>query len=49
MYCYAPKNGCPDPKQCQVLMVLRDGSDEESAQKLLYELVLDRLAEDKNF
>ena len=49
MYCYAPNSGCPDAKQCQVLMVLRDGSDESSAQELLISLKLDVLAEEKHF
>lgn len=49
MFLYAPKSGCPDSKQCQVLMVLRDGSDEASAQETLTKLELDRLAEDQHF
>lgn len=49
MYCYAPKSGCPDAKQCQVVMVLRDGSDEASAQALFTSLELDKLAEEKHF
>ena len=49
MYAYAPKSGCPHPKQCQVLMVLRNGSDEASAEALMKELELDALAEEKNF
>lgn len=49
MYAYAPKSGCPDPKQAQVLMVLRDDSDEASALKLMEELGLAQLAEDRNF
>ncbi len=49
MYCYVPETGCPDPKQCQVLMVLRDGSDEDSAQKVMENLKLKGLAEDQNF
>jgi len=49
MFCYAPKSGCPDAKQCQVVMVLRDGSDEVSAQELLNSLELDALAEEKHF
>lgn len=49
MYCYAPQSGCPDAKQCQVVMVLRDGSDEASAQALLTSLELDKLAEEKHF
>ena len=49
MFLYAPKSGCPDSKQCQVLMVLRDGSDEASAQETLTGLELDLLAEDQHF
>lgn len=49
MYAYVPESGCPHPKQCQVLMVLRNGSDEASALKVMEERKLDRLAEKKNF
>lgn len=49
MYAYAPKSGCPHPKQCQILMVLRNERDEASAEKLMKELKLDALAEEKNF
>lgn len=49
MYAYVPESGCPHPKQCQVLMVLRNASDEASALKILEEWKLDRLAEEKNF
>lgn len=49
MYAYAPRSGCPDPKQSQILMVLRDESDEASARKLMDELGLAQLAEDRNF
>jgi len=49
MYLYAPKSGCPDSKQCQVLMVLRDGSDVASAQEALTYLELDQLSEDQHF
>ncbi|HWQ98655.1 MAG TPA: PHB depolymerase family esterase [Clostridia bacterium] len=49
MFCYAPKSGCPDAKQCQVMMVLRDESGEASAQALLTSLELDKLAEEKHF
>lgn len=49
MYAYPPKSGCPDPKQCQVLMVLRDDDSEESAAELMERLGLDRLAEQEHF
>ena len=49
MYAYAPKSGCPHPKQCQVLMVLRDGTDEASAKAVMEKYHLDALAEGKNF
>ena len=49
MYAYAPRSGCPHPKQCQILMVLRDGSDEASARTVMEKYRLDALAEDKNF
>lgn len=49
MYAYAPVSGCPAPKQCQVLMVLRDGCDEASARRIMTELELDRLAEERHF
>lgn len=49
MYVYAPKSGCPDSKQNQVLMVLRDGNDLESAKEVMARLKLDTLAEEKNF
>jgi len=49
MYLFAPKSGCPDSKQCQVLMVLRDGSDETSALETLNRLELDRLSEEEHF
>lgn len=49
MYAYVPESGCPHPKQCQVLMVLRNGSDEASALRVMEELKLDALAEEKNF
>ena len=48
MYAYAPLSGCPDMKQCQVLMVLRDGSDEASAQAVMRAYGLDALAEEKH-
>ena len=49
MYLYAPKSGCPDSKQCQVLLVLRDDGDETSAQETLKRLGLDRLSEEEHF
>lgn len=49
MYAYAPKSGCPHPKQCQILMVLRNGSDRSSAIQLMKAWGLDALAEEKNF
>jgi len=49
MYSYVPGSGCPDAKQCQVLMVLRDGGDEESASALMKRLQLDQLAEERHF
>ena len=49
MYGYVPKSGCPHPKQCQVLMVLRNSDTEESAYEVMKELKLDELAEDRNF
>ena len=49
MYSYIPKSGCPDAKQCQVLMVLRDENTKESAETLLVELKLKELAEEKHF
>lgn len=49
MYAYAPKSGCPHPKQCQILMVLRSGSDEASAKAVMEKYHLDALAEEKNF
>lgn len=49
MYAYAPKSGCPQAKQCQILMVLRNGYDEDSAEKLMKDLKLDTLAEERNF
>ena len=35
MYVYVPASGCPDAKQTQVVMFLRDGADEASAQARL--------------
>ncbi|MBQ4253591.1 MAG: prolyl oligopeptidase family serine peptidase, partial [Erysipelotrichaceae bacterium] len=49
MYSYVPKSGCPDAKQCQVLMVLRSESSKESAERILRELELDKLAEERHF
>ena len=49
MYAYVPVSGCPDAKQCQVLMVLRDGDDYDSAYALMKEYGLDALAEKKHF
>ncbi len=49
MYCYAPKSGCPDPKQTQVVMVLRSGRDEASAAECMQRLGLDALAEEEHF
>lgn len=49
MYCYAPRSGCPDPKQTQVVMVLRDGEDEASAFECMRRLGLDLLAEEEHF
>lgn len=49
MYAYVPKSGCPHPKQCQVLMALRDGDDEASAKAVMEKYHLDALAEERNF
>jgi poly(hydroxyalkanoate) depolymerase family esterase len=49
MYSYVPKSGCPDAKQCQVLMVLRDENDEKSAAELMKQLQLEQLAEERHF
>lgn len=49
MFGYAPRSGCPDSKQTQVLFVLRDGSDEASAQAAMDALGLDKLAEEQHF
>lgn len=48
MYVYAPASGCFDPKQTQVLMVLRDDADEESAARVMASYGLDKLAEEKH-
>ena len=45
MCVYIPASGVPHPKQAQVLMVLRNGSDLASAQRTLDELGLAALAE----
>ena len=44
MYVYVPASGCPDAKQTQVVMFLRDGADEASAQAAMKEYGLDALA-----
>lgn len=49
MYAYVPKSGCPHPKQCQVVMVLRKDATEESAREVMARLDLQRLAEEKHF
>lgn len=49
MFAYVPASGCPHPKQCQVLMVLRDDADRESAEMLLEDLGLAALAEERHF
>lgn len=49
MFAYAPKSGCPDPKQNQVLMVLRSGWDQASAEELMDHLNLKQLAEEEHF
>lgn len=49
MYCYAPQSGCPDPKQTQVVMVLRNGTDAASAEECMKRLGLDTLAEEEHF
>ena len=49
MYLYAPKSGLPDPKQTQVLLVLRDSNCECSAESLMKDLGLDTLAEEEHF
>lgn len=48
MYVYAPASGCFDPKQTQVLMVLRDDADEESAASVMAAYGLAELAEEKH-
>lgn len=49
MYVYVPASGCPDAKQTQVVMFLRDGADEASAQAVMKEYGLDALAEKEHF
>lgn len=49
MYVYVPRSGCPDAKQCQILMVLRDGRDRASAAELMDQLGLAELAEEEHF
>lgn len=49
MYVYVPTSGCPDAKQGQVVMVLRDEADEQSAYSIMKEYGLDTLAEEKHF
>ena len=46
MYVYAPVSGCPDAKQNQVLIVLRDEDSEQSAETLLDRLGLKKLSEE---
>ena len=48
MYSYIPASGVYHAKQAQVLMVLRNDASEASAEKLLRELGLDTLAEEKH-
>ena len=49
MYAYVPASGCPDAKQCQVFMVLRNENTKESAEVLMKKLKLDQLAEERHF
>ena len=49
MYSYIPASGCYDAKQCQVLMVLRDGDDYDSAYAVMKKYELDDLAEKNHF
>ena len=49
MYAYVPVSGCPHPKQCQVVMVLRADDSEASVQETMERLGLDKLAEEKHF
>lgn len=49
MCVYVPSSGCPHPKQTQVLTVLRDGVNIESAQYLLDDFGIASLAEREHF
>lgn len=49
MFEYIPVSGCPHAKQTQVLMVLRNKNDQESAEQLMSSLKLDELAEAHHF
>lgn len=48
MYAYAPRSGCPHPKQCPVVMVLGADASEESARRTMARLGLDKLAEEQH-
>lgn len=49
MYVYAPVYGCPDAKLGQVVMVLRDSSNEQSAYHIMKAYDLDKLAKKSIF
>ncbi len=49
MYSYIPKNGCPHAKQTAVFMVLRNASCRESAEEVMHQYALDKLAEEYHF
>lgn len=49
MYVYVPASGCPDAKQAQVVLFLREGGDEQSAREAMTAYGLDKLAEEKHF
>lgn len=49
MFAYAPVSGCPDPKQTQILFILRNDATKASAQTLLETLQLADLAEREHF
>ncbi len=49
MYVYVPASGCPDAKQCQVLMVLGDAPGEAAAREAMETYGLAALAEDRHF